>query len=234
MKRIAVAPGIYKDHKGEFWSRPTIRHKRTWRKIYAKTLEEAEKENAPYEEIRKIRREQKTFLDVAHEPGGDLTHLPGCLYEYSLMVKMFRPPKIERGIYFLMNGKHCVYVGKAEECVLTRVFQHRLNKDFDKVFYIPFDGDLDRPERHFIALLKPKHNSKEVEGFVEKPFATHDQIKRLREKTQERIIKACMKCGDSVDVATKKAKYLLKGKDFDPGLLSDEFSLEESLEQLKT
>ncbi len=162
------------------------------------------------------------MLDVVNEPAGDLTNIPSCLYKYAHMVRVFYPPKKERGLYFLMDGKECVYVGQSIRSVLVRIAEHGLDKIFDKVFYIPFDGELDTPERHFIALLKPKHNSKDIDGFVEEPFATKTQMKYRREKTREKIIKACMKCGDSLEEATRKAKYLLKGKNFDPDLLSDE------------
>jgi len=35
MKRAAIAPGVYQSEPGVFWSRPTIRGRRTWRRLKA-------------------------------------------------------------------------------------------------------------------------------------------------------------------------------------------------------
>jgi hypothetical protein len=223
MNRVTGIKGIYRDNvSGKFWYRPFSRGRRTWRRLYARTLEEAKVEYGQITEVRRSQKIREQLLAVANEPVADLTGLPSCLYKYAHMVKVFYPPKRERGLYFLMDGKECVYVGQSDRSVQIRIAQHQVDKTFTKVFYIPFEGDLDAPERHFIALLKPKYNSKDIEGIVAEPFETPAQRKHRRARSKERVIQACLKCGDTYEEATRKANILLKSKDFDPDLLCDE------------
>jgi hypothetical protein len=44
--RTAVSPGVYVDGRGAYWSRPSIKGRRTWRKLRAIKQREAIKENA--------------------------------------------------------------------------------------------------------------------------------------------------------------------------------------------
>lgn len=214
---------------GKFYYRPYVKGKRTWRILYSRTLAEAKAEYRQLEELKKSQRIRERLLGVINEPTADLTNLPSCLYKYAHMVKVYYPPRPERGLYFLMDGRECVYVGQSDKSVLVRVAQHGLDKNFDKVFYVPFQGELDTPERHFIALLKPKYNSKNIDGFVEEPFETPTQRKYRQNKAREKIIKACIKCGDSVEEAKKKAKFLLSGKNFSADFISDDLPVIEPM-----
>lgn len=46
MKATQVAPGIYRDTKAHLWERPRINGRRTWRRLYAITLQDAKTELA--------------------------------------------------------------------------------------------------------------------------------------------------------------------------------------------
>ena len=110
---VSVAKNIYKHiDSGSFYCRPWIRGKRTWRKLYAKTLAEAQKEYGQFAEAKRVQKMRSRLLDIVNEPTSDLTNLPSCLYQYGHMVKVYYPPKIEKGLYFLMDGKE-------RECTLS-------------------------------------------------------------------------------------------------------------------
>lgn len=64
------------------------------------------------------------------------------------------------GIYFLIDGQEVVYVGQSMNLPL-RIHQHRRanEKKFDRFTVYPCPAKLlDKIERHYIQLLRPKYN----------------------------------------------------------------------------
>jgi hypothetical protein len=61
-------------------------------------------------------------------------------------------------VYFLIRNSVVVYVGQTTD-LYFRVSQHRRDKQFDRVFYLPIPReDLSRIETGFIRVLQPEYN----------------------------------------------------------------------------
>lgn len=78
----------------------------------------------------------------------------------SIVLRRYDIPAI-RGIYFLLHLGAVVYVGKSEN-IARRIGVHLADttKDFDAVYYFPWDGNLGEIEMHWIRKLRPKYNGK--------------------------------------------------------------------------
>lgn len=62
------------------------------------------------------------------------------------------------GVYFLINDGRVVYVGQTRE-IMLRLYTHRKQKDFDKVYMIEVPNqELDTVERKLIKVLDPPLN----------------------------------------------------------------------------
>ena len=74
-------------------------------------------------------------------------------------ISIFTPPCV----YFLLYNIEIVYVGQSVN-VPARIHQHTLNKDFNRVLYLPVvEENLLKVERFFIEQFQPKYNK---ENFV--------------------------------------------------------------------
>lgn len=61
-------------------------------------------------------------------------------------------------IYFLCQGDEVVYVGQSTN-LAARLPQHRIDKVFDRVFYLIVRlDDLDRIEREYIRAIRPRYD----------------------------------------------------------------------------
>ena len=82
----------------------------------------------------------------------ELTNHNGDLYEYSI---------IPSCVYFLIDAGQIVYVGQSTN-LASRLIQHRNNKEFNRVLYMPIENNrLDEVERFFIETLEPKYNAEQ-------------------------------------------------------------------------
>ena len=61
MKRTAIGAGAYADQSGGYWARPVVNHRRTWRKLAARTARKAIAEANTAEFTAK----SETFADLA-------------------------------------------------------------------------------------------------------------------------------------------------------------------------
>lgn len=67
---------------------------------------------------------------------------------------------LQRGIYFLYLGEELQYIGQSIN-VLTRIGNHRRDKEFDRVFFLPVHADskvLEYIEMRFISFYNPPLN----------------------------------------------------------------------------
>ena len=63
-----------------------------------------------------------------------------------------------RMVYFLVDGEEVVYVGQTISGV-SRPLSHLGKKTFQRIFFLPVDGNLDTEERRFIDIILPKYNA---------------------------------------------------------------------------
>lgn len=101
---------------------------------------------------------QPTHGEWGHE--GDMTveDFPERLRDFSDCLIEYRQFGLGSGVYFLIQKGEVVYVGQSVS-VSSRVDQHILTKDFDRVFYIPTKKrHLQHLESDFIKLLRPVLN----------------------------------------------------------------------------
>jgi hypothetical protein len=67
-------------------------------------------------------------------------------------------------VYFLLRAGTVVYVGQSNS-IHSRISQHRTDKEFDRVLYMPVPAEeLDIVEDRFISALKPPYNRRGI-GF---------------------------------------------------------------------
>lgn len=108
-------------------------------------------------------------------PGGDVD---GSFYKsFGHMGDVFFDDMFRRSaIYFLLNGKECVYIGQTKN-LLPRIVQHWVGRDGDrKVFdgfkYLFVDpSDINLIEKIYISTFIPKHNTHNT-GVVETEYGT--------------------------------------------------------------
>ena len=90
-------------------------------------------------------------------PSGDLT-IPAALVPYADGLLEFHESACAPCTYFLVSRGTVVYVGQTIN-LASRIGEHRQDKLFDRVFHLPTPRHkLDRTERHFIEVFKPKYN----------------------------------------------------------------------------
>jgi hypothetical protein len=88
------------------------------------------------------------------------------------------------GLYFLLQGETCVYVGQSKD-MLTRVYAHHGAKRrrtptwlralqmmrFDRIEVLPMPlAALDKAEREWISALRPKYN---IHGQLQADYGDH-------------------------------------------------------------
>lgn len=96
-------------------------------------------------------------------------------------------PKIICGVYFLMLGDECVYVGQSVS-ICSRVVEHITKYPFDSVYFIEVPpGHLDRVERQYIRKLRPKHNLQHNEDNMAKKV-------EARKRRKSDFLAACIAC----------------------------------------
>lgn len=63
------------------------------------------------------------------------------------------------GVYFLINENRVVYVGETA-CIMSRLFQHKQDKEFDGFRFIRLEDATERLrlEKAYIQKYAPKHN----------------------------------------------------------------------------
>jgi hypothetical protein len=84
--------------------------------------------------------------------------IPAELRPHSGELLEIAVPAIPPCIYFLLSHGTVVYVGQTTS-LCARIGQHRRDKLFDRVVFLPTpEGELDQTEHRFIRLLKPKYN----------------------------------------------------------------------------
>lgn len=214
MKRKAVGSGLYVDKLGEYWTRPNRYGKRTWLKLGTNNLERANRlMRRPWEDKRAYVEDLQAEIDSL-KPTMD--HMPEVLYAHGHKVKVFNPPPAECGIYFLMDGPKCVYVGQATQNVHIRLSRHRVDKIFDKAFFLPVrNGNISSLEEDFIQKLKPKYNRKLVfDSMLDK-----NQRHKIREELKAKIIERRMAEGGTKEEAEARAKEILESRFLDIRLM---------------
>lgn len=163
----AIGGGYYRDKRGAIYKRPWINGRRTWRKMSnGNDLREAVKKtlstNKP-EEIREWRhRWKQDWRKFARHvtTGEDILRLPSELEEIrDHLAEIVMPPIGQPGLYFLMDGVECVYVGQSKSAVSARILRHVGAKKFDRVLVMPCGIEhIDEIERYFISSLNPRYN----------------------------------------------------------------------------
>jgi hypothetical protein len=159
MSKRAIGNGLYRDEKGKLWIRPWIEGKRTWRRT---SSSEHYSRLTPPQEHEEFVESACRWLNRVPAP----TTIPECLREYAdRLGEIIIPPIGTPGIYFLMNGDQCVYVGQSRTRVAGRIAQHVKNKMFDRVIVMHAElHELDAMEQYFIAVMAPKYNRAGVFG----------------------------------------------------------------------
>ena len=90
------------------------------------------------------------------------------------------------GVYFLIQDDEVIYVGQSVN-VPSQIFQHKLDKAFNRVLYLPVpESDLGTVERAFIKALEPRLNLE--------PSPVNQIIVEDTEDTDNRVINA--RCKD--------------------------------------
>lgn len=105
--------------------------------------------------------------------------LPTTLWDLSPMLRKV-PWADYVGVYFLIRGRHVVYVGQSTN-ILSRVATHRREKDFDAAYFLRVPAsDLDRVEASFITVLEPEYNGgKPCKITLEEAEEVVDQIAQV-------------------------------------------------------
>jgi hypothetical protein len=157
MKKTAIGNGVYRASNGALYIRPWIDGKRTWRKLQSTQYYQA------INELNELGISTKLTgppLDLAAP-----LDAPAVLHPYLGELHQVYLPDARCAVYFLMQGRECVYVGQTNVLVYRRLSVHYKDKQFDRVLILPVSSDkLEAMEDYFIKALRPKYNRTGVPG----------------------------------------------------------------------
>lgn len=159
-KRRGIGDGLYQDERGRIYIRPWVEGRRTWKKMSAlaprRASEALAASETPSEQTERFREHWSQWLNRVPPPPS----VPKCLEEFNdRLGHMILPPVRVPGIYFLMDGPSCVYVGKSTTHMAKRIVKHLLDKVFDRVIVLPSPPEeVHHLERYFILVLSPRYN----------------------------------------------------------------------------
>lgn len=92
---------------------------------------------------------------------------------------------VRRGIYFLMQLRKIVYIGKSED-YLRRLGQHLEGKSFDRVYFFPIEyPNIIAYEAAFIRVFRPHYNHEREKERVD--IADAQMIRRVFTRDQWEI-----------------------------------------------
>lgn len=118
-------------------------------------------------EMETLKRQQRLEHEAALKKIGDTREAVLKLvwdHMRDAMIDITRETNLSCGVYFLRDQGEIVYVGQSVS-VYNRVSQHRQQKKFDSVSFLPCRRDqLNNLEGFFIRLLKPKLNGHSRDG----------------------------------------------------------------------
>jgi hypothetical protein len=116
----------------------------------------------------KLREEREAFRRDVDFARAELVELVKRHLEASV-IDITKDSMLSCGVYFLRRGQEIVYVGQSV-AVHSRVSQHRKDKHFDNVLFLPCEREeLNNLEGFFIRLLRPQLNGHSKDGVYGAP-----------------------------------------------------------------
>lgn len=162
--RKSIGDGLYQDPRGNYWARFSCNGKRSWKKLAASSKREASKARDLYLGIVASEETVNNWIRYGMEDKRrGFEYMPKCLQKFGTKVKLVEVPPKHAGIYFLMKGQECVYVGQSRTDVYGRSMSHQWDKLFERIFILEIDAtreNIDAIEMEYIRLLRPRLNTK--------------------------------------------------------------------------
>jgi hypothetical protein len=91
------------------------------------------------------------------------------------------------GVYFLCLEIEVIYIGQSQN-VYMRVFQHRLDKSFDRWYWLPVPlAELNEVEERFIRAIRPKLNMQESAAPRSRPYFRGKLIRKAMQNIPENM-----------------------------------------------